>query len=70
MPKQLLRWTGAVPVLAVLVLAATWGSEPGAAVLVLVGAFLTGSVLATVHHAEVVAHRVASRSGRWSLRSQ
>ena len=47
-----------VPVVAVVMLAATWGSKPAAAVLVFVGAFLALSVLAAVHHAEVVAHRV------------
>ncbi|HEY3095598.1 MAG TPA: ionic transporter y4hA [Acidimicrobiia bacterium] len=59
----MLPWTVAVPVLSVLVLAATWGSEPGALVLVIVGVFLAGSVLAAVHHAEVVAHRVGEPFG-------
>jgi Ca2+:H+ antiporter len=57
------RWNTALPVAAVLVLAATWGSEPGAAVLVVVGLLLAGSVLAAVHHAEVVAHRVGEPFG-------
>jgi Ca2+:H+ antiporter len=52
-----------IPVLAVLVLAATWGGKPGGIVLVAVGAFLIGSVLAAVHHAEVVAHRVGEPFG-------
>jgi Ca2+:H+ antiporter len=56
-------WTGAVPVLAVLVLIATWGSKPPVVVLVVVGAFLAGSVLSAVHHAEVVAHRVGEPFG-------
>jgi Ca2+:H+ antiporter len=60
---QILRWTVVVPVLAVLVLVATWGSKPEAVVLVIVGAFLGGSVLAAVHHAEVVAHRVGEPFG-------
>jgi Ca2+:H+ antiporter len=47
----------------VLVLAATWGSKPASVVLVLVAAFLGGSVLAAVHHAEVVAHRVGEPFG-------
>jgi Ca2+:H+ antiporter len=58
-----LRWTAVVPVLAVLLLLATWGSKPPAAVLVVVGAFLAGAVLAAVHHAEVVAHRVGEPFG-------
>lgn len=57
------RWTVVTPVLAVLVLALTWGSHPGALVLVIVGLFLAGSVLAAVHHAEVVAHRVGEPFG-------
>ena len=58
-----LRWTGVVPVLAVVVLVATWGSKPAAAVLTLVGVLLAGAVLAAVHHAEVVAHRVGEPFG-------
>ena len=49
--------------LALVVLAATWARDPGALVLVVVGAFLAGSVLAAVHHAEVVAHRVGEPFG-------
>lgn len=41
----------------------TWGSKPAGAVLVVVGALLAGSVLAAVHHAEVVAHRVGEPFG-------
>jgi len=57
------RWTIATPVLAVLMLALTWEGHPGAPVLVIVGLFLAGSVLAAVHHAEVVAHRVGEPFG-------
>jgi Ca2+:H+ antiporter len=56
-------WEIAVPLLALPVLVATWGSEPSASVLAIVGAFLAGSVLAAVHHAEVVAHRVGQPFG-------
>ena len=66
MPRTLaarLPWTTAVPVAAVVVLVATWGSKPGALVLVVVGALLGGAVLAAVHHAEVVAHRVGEPFG-------
>jgi Ca2+:H+ antiporter len=62
-PLRTLRWTVAVPVLAVLVLVATWGGKPPVVVLVVVGAFLAAAVLAAVHHAEVVAHRVGEPFG-------
>jgi len=39
-------------------LAATWGSHPAVAVVVIIDLFLVGTVLAAVHHAEVIAHRV------------
>jgi Ca2+:H+ antiporter len=58
-----LRWTSAVPAAAVLLLAVTWGSKPPGVVLAVIGAFLAGSVLAAVHHAEVVAHRVGEPFG-------
>jgi Ca2+:H+ antiporter len=56
-------WTTVVPVVAVLVLAATWGSKPPAVVLAVVGGLLGCAVLAAVHHAEVVAHRVGEPFG-------
>ena len=57
------RWTTAVPVLAVVLLALTWGRHlPGTAV-GLVTMVLAGSVLAAVHHAEVVAHRFGEPFG-------
>jgi Ca2+:H+ antiporter len=52
-----------MPVVAVLMLGATWGTKPGTVILVLAGVFLAGSVLAAVHHAEVVAHRVGEPFG-------
>lgn len=57
------RWTVVVPVLALGVLAATWTSHPDGPLLVVIGAFLAGSVPAAVHHAEVVAHRVGEPFG-------
>ena len=57
------EWTTAVPLLAVVALALTWGSKPATVVVVLVGLFLGGAVLAAVHHAEVVAHRVGEPYG-------
>ncbi|MEU0503225.1 ionic transporter y4hA [Nocardia sp. NPDC005998] len=57
------RWTVFIPLLAVIALAATWGrSLPGVGVVV-VGMALVGAVLAAVHHAEVVAHRVGQPLG-------
>jgi Ca2+:H+ antiporter len=56
-------WTIAVPVLAVVVLAVTWAHHEHPAVLVLIAALLVGAVLASVHHAEVVAHRVGEPFG-------
>jgi Ca2+:H+ antiporter len=58
-----LRWTTVVPAVAAVLTAATWGSKPGTIVLVLAGAILAAAVLAAVHHAEVVAHRVGEPFG-------
>lgn len=57
------RWSLAIPVLGVLVLAVAWGRSAGPVLLVLVCAGLAGSVVAAVHHAEVVAHRVGEPFG-------
>ncbi|HET6831564.1 MAG TPA: hypothetical protein VFH44_09475 [Solirubrobacterales bacterium] len=56
-------WAKVVPVLAALVLAATWSGKPPAVILVVAGVFLVGAVLAAVHHAEVVAQRVGEPFG-------
>ena len=64
--QKLLRslpWTLVVPGVAVLALVLTWGRKPGDVVLAIVAAFLAGAVLASVHHAEVVAHRVGEPLG-------
>ncbi|MFG2142281.1 calcium:proton antiporter [Streptomyces sp. NPDC048650] len=58
-----LHWTGVVPVLAVVLLALTWGRSLPVGVVVLVSCFLAGAVLAAVHHAEVIAHRVGEPFG-------
>ncbi len=52
-----------MPAASVLLLAAAllWGAGPALAVLC--GAALLGTVLAAVHHAEVVAHRVGEPFG-------
>lgn len=61
--RHRLPWTTVVPLLALVALALTWGREPGALVLTLVAVLLAGAVLAAVHHAEVVAHRVGEPFG-------
>jgi hypothetical protein len=61
-PKSV-RWTTVVPLLSAVALAVTWGSKPGTAVLAVSGALLAACVLAAVHHAEVVAHRVGEPFG-------
>ncbi|WP_062649631.1 calcium:proton antiporter [Streptomyces maremycinicus] len=57
------RWTALVPVLAVVLLALTWGRDLPGAVVAVVTLVLAGAVLAAVHHAEVVAHRVGEPFG-------
>ena len=62
-----LSWTTVVPPLAVVVLALTWGrtfdGTLGGVVVALVAVVLGAAVLAAVHHAEVVAHRVGEPFG-------
>jgi Ca2+:H+ antiporter len=58
-----MSWTVLVPVLALVALALTWGRDLGVVVVVLVAVVLAGAVLAAVHHAEVVAHRVGEPFG-------
>lgn len=56
-------WTTWAPVAGLVVLAATWGRELPTALLLVVAAALVGSVLAAVHHAEVVAAKVGEPFG-------
>ncbi len=58
------QWTTVVPVLAAVLLVFTWGRKdlPGV-VVALVTVVLAGAVLAAVHHAEVIAHRVGEPFG-------
>ncbi|GAA2792591.1 ionic transporter y4hA [Kitasatospora sp. CM 4170] len=57
------QWTVVVPVAAFVVLVLTWKRDlPGWGV-GLVAYFLAGAVLAAVHHAEVIAHRVGEPFG-------
>ena len=58
-----LQWTVVVPVAALVVLVATWSRHEGPLMLALIGVLLVGAVLAAVHHAEVVAHRVGEPGG-------
>ncbi len=57
------QWTAVVPVIAIVLLALTWGRDLPGVVVALVTLVLAGAVLAAVHHAEVVAHRVGEPFG-------
>ena len=61
--SRLTEWTTLVPLIAVMVLAATWGRALPGVLVVVVAALLAGAVLAAVHHAEVVAHKVGEPFG-------
>ena len=56
-------WSTVLPVLADVLLIFTWGRNLAAWVVAIVALFLAGAVLAAVHHAEVVAHRVGEPFG-------
>jgi Ca2+:H+ antiporter len=63
-PSTLVRtWPTFTPVLALAGLVATWGRDIGPVVVTLVALVLVGAVLAAVHHAEVIAHRVGEPFG-------
>ncbi|SES17241.1 Ca2+:H+ antiporter [Lentzea xinjiangensis] len=59
----LLSWTTIAPALGVLLLVLTWGRELAPVLVALVALVLAGTVLAAVHHAEVVALRVGEPFG-------
>ncbi|MEV7547219.1 MULTISPECIES: ionic transporter y4hA [unclassified Streptomyces] len=61
--SPLTDWTVVVPVVALLALALSWGRDLPGALVGLVALCLAGAVLAAVHHAEVVAHRVGEPFG-------
>ncbi|AGL19780.1 calcium:proton antiporter [Actinoplanes sp. N902-109] len=61
--SYLSHWTAYVPVVAVAALILTWGRDLPPPVVVLSALLLAGAVLAAVHHAEVVAHRVGEPFG-------
>ncbi|MBB3726429.1 calcium:proton antiporter [Nonomuraea dietziae] len=59
----MMRWTLIVPIVAFLVLVLTWGRSPGGLLVAVVALALIGAVIAAVHHAEIVAHRVGEPFG-------
>ncbi|MFB6617843.1 calcium:proton antiporter [Streptomyces sp. NPDC085524] len=61
--SPLTDWTVLVPVVALVALVFSWGRELPSLGVVLVALCLAGAVLAAVHHAEVVAHRVGEPFG-------
>ena len=57
-------WTTVAPLLALVALVPAWFAHPESAVVLgLLALLLVGAVLAAVHHAEVVAHRVGEPYG-------
>jgi Ca2+:H+ antiporter len=63
MAARIAHWTVNIPILAVAALILTWGRDLPPPLVVLVALLLGGAVLAAVHHAEVVAHRVGEPFG-------
>ncbi|MER5642701.1 calcium:proton antiporter [Kitasatospora sp. NPDC002227] len=63
MIAEIRKWTTFLPVLAFVLLTLTWGRSLPGALVALVALFLAGAVLAAVHHAEVIAHRVGEPFG-------
>ncbi|MFE9843860.1 calcium:proton antiporter [Streptomyces goshikiensis] len=61
--SPLTDWTLVVPVVALVALVFSWGRDLPSGVVALVALCLGGAVLAAVHHAEVVAHRVGEPFG-------
>ncbi|MFI9824715.1 calcium:proton antiporter [Streptomyces sp. NPDC052013] len=57
------QWTTLAPLLAAVLLILTWGRDLPGGVVAVVTLVLAGAVLAAVHHAEVVAHRVGEPFG-------
>ena len=61
--SYLAHWTVYVPILAIAALVLSWGRDLPPPVVVIVALFLGAAVLAAVHHAEVVAHKVGEPFG-------
>lgn len=57
----------ATPLIGLAVLVATWGRDLPGVIAVAVGFVLAGAVLAAVHHAEVIAHKVGEPYGSLTL---
>jgi Ca2+:H+ antiporter len=57
------RWTTVAPLLAVAMLALTWGRSLPGPLIAVVSLLLAGAVLSAVYHAEVIAHRVGEPFG-------
>src|SRR5476649_2645166 len=56
-------WTVALPIVAIALVGVAFFAAPGTVLAVVCAAALIGAVLASVHHAEVVAHRVGEPFG-------
>ncbi len=56
-------WPVGAPVIAVVILALTWGSKPAGVLVWIIVIALVGAILAAVHHAEVVALKVGEPFG-------
>ena len=56
-------WTWAIPVVAILLLVVALVLGAGFVLMMLCAAALVGAVIASVHHAEVIAHRVGEPFG-------
>ena len=61
--RYILRWTTLMPIIAFVSLIASWERELSPVVLAIEAVLLVGSVLAAVHHAEVIAHRIGEPFG-------
>ncbi|MFI1279718.1 calcium:proton antiporter [Streptomyces sp. NPDC020858] len=61
--SSLTDWTLLVPLVALVALVLSWGRDLAPLAVALVAVCLAGAVLAAVHHAEVVAHRVGEPFG-------
>jgi Ca2+:H+ antiporter len=57
------EWPLVIPPVSVAVLGVTWGRNIGTVLALVVAVVLVGAVLAAVHHAEVVAHKVGEPFG-------
>jgi len=61
--RGLLHWTTITPIVSFIVLVPSWIWHPAPWVMAIEAVFLIASVLAAVHHAEVIAHKVGEPFG-------